>query len=147
MRAHDVAPISDEPLATRARGVQRDEEQRDEPEAAQDDRGRLGEELAGEEVQQLREGQIDPGQNAGGHEIGEEEHLVGLVVADEPPQHLGGGDVGVCFLGCVDNSGHRPILALWEQFRCRSHHAFTTLRRIAAMLRKRPPATTVVREA
>ena len=113
-RAHDVTPISDEPLAARARGVQRDEEQRDEPEAAQDDRGRLGEELAGEEVQQLRKGQINPSQNAGGHEIGEEERLVGLVVANEPPQHLGGGDVGVCFLGCVDSSSHRPILALWE---------------------------------
>lgn len=113
-RAHDVTPISDEPLAARARGVQRDEEQRDEPEAAQDDRGRLREELAGEEVQQLRKGQIDPGQDAGGHEIGKEERLVGLVVAGEPPQHLGGGDVGVCFLGCVDSSGHRPILALWD---------------------------------
>lgn len=29
----------------------------------------------------MRKGQIDPGQDAGGHEIGKEERLVGLVVA------------------------------------------------------------------
>lgn len=110
--AHDVPPAGDEELAARAQSVQRHKQQQDKPQAAENALGRLQEELLREEVQKLREGQIDARQHHRAGQIGEEQSLVGPVVRNEPPPHPRRGHFGVGFAQYVIGCRHTPIIRL-----------------------------------
>ena len=93
--AHDVPPAGDEELAAGAQQIQRHEQQQYQPQAGKNALRGFEEKLLREEVEELRESEVDNGEHRGAGQIGKKEPFVGAVIADEARPHPPSGHGGV----------------------------------------------------
>ena len=87
-RPHDVSPARDEILAAVPDDVHREQPRADVPERAEDHGGFLEKKLFGQQIQDLRERQIDRADRQRADHVKVKKPPVWVIVADEPPERL-----------------------------------------------------------